>query len=138
MRRALAHERGDLGERLDDAGLVVDEHHGDDRGALVERGRERVEVDATVGTGTDRRDAEALALEPVAAPRTALCSIPVVTTPSPVPRSRAIQAAPFTARLSASLPLPVNTISRGRAPQRAGDRLARRFERGLRRARDAP
>src|SRR5262245_9300218 len=50
------------------------------------------------------------------APSTALCSMPVVTTPLASPRSRAAHAAPFTARLSPSLPPPVNTISCGRAP----------------------
>ena len=94
VRRPLTYQRGDGGDRLDDTGLVVDEHDRHDRGAFVERGRKRVEVDPPVGAGTDRRDPEALVLQAEAAPMTALCSIPVVTTPSPVPRSRASRLRP--------------------------------------------
>ena len=43
----------------------------------------------------------------------------VVTTPSPLPRSRAERAAPLMARLSASVPPPVKTISAGLAPSAA-------------------
>ena len=120
--RVLAHERRDVGERLDDAGLVVDEHHRDDRGALVERRRERVEIDAAVGVARrSSRRGTLRARAGAAAPSTALCSMPVVTTPSSPTGARARRrAAPFTARLSASLPLPVNTTSPGprRAPRR--------------------
>jgi hypothetical protein len=98
---------------LDDTGLVVDEHHGDDGGAVVERGRERVEVDATVGTGTDRRDAEAVAREARRRADDGLVLDPGRDDAVAGTALRAIQAAPFTARLSASLPLPVNTISEG-------------------------
>ena len=66
--------------------------------------------------------------------RTALCSKPTVTTPSPRPAARAARAAPFTARLSASLPPAVNTTSPGLAPSARGDRLPGLFEGGLRRA----
>ncbi len=45
-----------------------------------------------------------------------MCSKAVVTTPSPRPASWAARAAPFTARLSASVPPPVRTISDGSAP----------------------
>ncbi len=51
--------------------------------------------------------------------RTAWCSTAVVTTPSPRPRWRAEWAAPFTARLSASVPPPVKMISPGRTPSAA-------------------
>ena len=39
------------GKRLHDAGLVVDEHDRHDRGSLVERGGEGVEIDGAVRTG---------------------------------------------------------------------------------------
>ena len=55
IRCALADERGDLRERLDDAGLVVDEHHRDDRGALVERVRRARRDRHAVGVRADRR-----------------------------------------------------------------------------------
>ena len=117
-RRVLAHERRDLVERLDDARLVVDEHHRDDRGAFVERGGERVEVDDARRrrAPTRARRGSPRAPSRAAAPSTALCSIPVVTTPSSPRRARAAQAAPLIARLSASLPPPVKTISAGSAP----------------------
>ena len=51
------------------------------------------------------------------APSTALCSIAVVTIPSAPFESRAARAVPFTARLSLSVPPPVNTTSRGSHPQ---------------------
>ena len=62
--RVLAHQRRDGIEWLHDTGLVVDEHHRHDRGARIERLRERVEIDATVGVRADRGDAEPFALEP--------------------------------------------------------------------------
>ena len=66
LRRPGPHDLGDLGERLDDAGLVVHEHHRDDRGAVVEGAGERVEVDRASAVRGDPRDAESLALEAVA------------------------------------------------------------------------
>ena len=52
-----------------------------------------------------------------AAASTPLCSIAEVTTPSRPPAARAARAAPFTARLSASVPPPVNTTSPGAQPR---------------------
>ena len=52
--------------------LVVDEHHRHDRGPLVERVGERVEVDDAAAVAGDPCDPEALALEPVARRRARL------------------------------------------------------------------
>ena len=53
------------GQRLDRPDLVVDPHHRHERGLLVERGREIVEVDEPVRRDPGFGHAEALGLEPV-------------------------------------------------------------------------
>ena len=136
--RVLAHQRRDGIEWLHDTGLVVDEHHRHDRGARIERLRERVEVDATVGVarrswrrGTLRaRAARPRRARPCARWRS-----------SRRRRARGAPAPsgprPSTARLSASLPLPVKTTSFGVAPS-ASATISRASSSAVLVTRDAP
>ncbi len=65
LRCALADEPGDLVDRLDDPGLVVDEHHRDECGVRVDRAAQRVDVDNAVGMRGDPLDAKALPRQPI-------------------------------------------------------------------------
>ena len=104
-------------------GLVVDEHHRDDCGARVDRaattrrGRPRRRQCAAIRS--TRKPSRA---EPIAPSRAPPCArSPLVTTPSRVEScsTRRPRPRPSLARLSASLPLPVNTTSCGRHPHTA-------------------
>ena len=128
-----AHELGDLGERLDRADLVVDEHHRHDRrrassSAAASASRS---IDA-VGVDAPRRGRPACST----GSSTAWCSMAEHTATPP----RAA-GTPSTARLSASVPPPVNTTSPGRrraasaTTSRASSSALRGVARGTVRAR---
>ena len=55
----------DLGERLQDADLVVGGHHRDEHGLVGDRLAQLVEADEAVAVDAEPRDAPALALEPL-------------------------------------------------------------------------
>ena len=65
VRRAVPDQRGDAVERLDGPDLVVDEHHRDDRGVVVEGGGQGLEIDDPARVDTDHLDREPLLGETV-------------------------------------------------------------------------
>ena len=116
LRCPVAHEPGYLCERLDDAGLVVYEHHRHNRGLIVERIGERSEIHQAGGIGADLRHPKTFTSEPVARAQHRLVLDPRGDDAVGPGAIRAAHAAPFTARLSPSLPPPVKTTSRGSQP----------------------
>jgi hypothetical protein len=80
MARVCAHERNDVGRAADAHRFVVDAHHGDDGSGFVDCGAQAIEIDNARGRCRYSQVAESLRAESSAAPSTALCSIPVVTT----------------------------------------------------------
>ena len=127
----LRAQRGDLGDRLHGADLVVGPHHRDERdllGVVVELGLERGERRG----GPARRRGASATSAPSASPShstgssTAWCSTAVASTR--VRRGSSARRArkrPLTARLSASVPPEVNTTSPARTPSAAAMLLAR-------------
>ncbi len=131
-RGVLPDERRDLGERLDDARLVVDEHHRDHRRAFVEHGGERVEVDAPIGVRTDGRDAEAFATQPGRRPEHRLVLDSGGHHPvEPAPRTRRVGRALDCQVVGFAPAAREDDLGRIGA-ERAGDHLARGLERRLR------
>ncbi len=137
MRGTRAHEAHDVGEWLHDPGLVVHEHHRNDRSALIECRRERVEIDYPVGTGADTSDAEPVVLE---ARRGAEDRLVL-----DLRRDDAVEARPFARGPRRALHREVvgfaaaageHDLGRCRAAT-LGDVLARFFQRGLRCTRHA-
>ncbi len=112
-------ERGDLVERLDRADLVVHEHHRHHDGVLVERVGQGAERHDAVVPDAHLGDAEALGSEPVRRCEHALVLEGGGHDAVAVTRGAGRARAPFTARLSASVPPAVNTSSAGAAPRSA-------------------
>ena len=113
---AIPDRLGDLLNRLAGAGLVVGRHHRDHRGMGGNGLRNLGGVDESVPIHPTRVTGQPHFLRKRTELSTASCSTAEVTTPLRFPPAR---AAPFTARLSDSVPPPVNTISRGRHPSSA-------------------
>jgi hypothetical protein len=130
--RVLPDERRHVGERLDDARLVVDQHHRDDRRPFVEHGRQRVEVDASVRVRTDGRDAE-----PVATQRGRRAEHRLVLDAGrhhavePTPRTRGL-GRPLDRQVVGLAPAAGEDDLARFGTERAGNDLARGFECGLR------
>ena len=103
---------GDVGERLDRADLVVGEHERDQDRAVVDRRVELVRIDPAVAVDRQLDDLEAELLEVAQRVATAWCSTAEVTIRWP--RALPAQATPLSARLIASVPPQVKTISRSR------------------------
>ncbi len=55
MNAALAADARHLGDRLDDAGLVVDEHHRHETGVVAQGGQDGVRIDEAAAGGRDDR-----------------------------------------------------------------------------------
>ena len=112
---------GDLGDRLDRADLVVGEHDADQDRPVGDRGVDLVRVDPAVAVDRQLDDLEARTSRGSAGVwLTAWCSIELVTIRWP--RALPAHAPPLRARLFASVPPDVKTISRGWAPRRAASR----------------
>ena len=61
---ACVRQPRDLADRLDDADLIVDQHHRDHRGLVVDAASTSVEIDQTVGADRQPDDVEAPSFEP--------------------------------------------------------------------------
>ena len=117
---------GDLGDRLDGPDLVVRQHHRDQDRAVRDRPLDVRRVDAAVAVDRQLDDLEAELLEVRSAWPTAWCSTAEVTIRWP--RALPAHAAPLSARLIASVPPLVNTISRASAPIARREALVRVVE----------
>ena len=123
QRPARVGDRGELGDRLNRADFVVRVHDRDERGVvghrLAQRGRARRCRSASSGSTVVRHPRFASALKVLS---TASCSMPdVMRCLRPVTSSAS--AAPRIAKLSASVPPLVKTISAGSAPISAATAL---------------
>ena len=126
----LLRDRADLGDRLDDADLVVGGHDRDEDRLVGDRGAQLVEADPAVLLHRQVGDAVAVLLEPLAGVDDRLVLGDAVM--MWLPFSRYISATPLIARLSDSVAPLVKTISFGVGADQIGDLLARLVDRFFR------
>ena len=120
-RRPVPDHADDLGQRLDRADLVVGQHHRHERDVGAERRR-------PARRGRPRPSASTRHGAPARARSTGVRARRGARRPCTPPRRRR-RATPRTARLSASVPPPVNTTSPGSQPERVGHDVAGLVER---------
>ena len=129
---AAARDRGELGDRLDHADLVVDQHRRDEAGAVVDRGcGERRDRPGRRGRPAGSSTSKPCPLEPFDRVEHAGMLGRERDDPRRSAGSRA--AAPFSAQLTASVAPEVKIEpARPAPPQRRRDLLARHLDRGRR------